>query len=122
MVLTKGTEDLVSIRATGQFGSTAGCGFARCSNARCGSSKLYGGIYSIKKTLKGKIVSRMRVYRPTNPQTETQQTWRAIFADGVLAWQALTPEQKEVYLSEAHRLRMTSFNVFMRNWLREFRL
>ncbi len=122
MVIQTPVENLLSIDARGQFGYTAGCGFARCSNARCGSSKLYGGIYSRKKLVGGWGISRMRVYRPSNPQTVTQQTWRGIFSEGVLLWQSLTQEQKDVYLNQAHRSHMTTFNVFMSEYLREHRL
>jgi len=56
-------------------------------------------------------------YWPDNPQTVDQQAWRAIHADGVHAWQALTNEQKAKLDEEAAELNMSGFNLSVSRYL-----
>lgn len=111
-------EKLASLEIRGQLGFTSGCGLARCGYSRCGASKDYGGVYQRKKTLKGWRTSRMRYYRPTNPQTEAQQNWRANVGLGWEAYALLTDEQKVLLSKQARLLRMSGPNLFMRRWLK----
>lgn len=117
MVIVVNTDKVISLGARGKLGYTAACGLARCGYSRCGSSKDYGGIYQRKKTLAGWRTSRMRYYRPTNPQTETQQSWRAVLTAGWTEYNSLTLDQKLLLSKEARLLRMTGANLFMRRWL-----
>jgi len=117
MVIVATTGKLMSLHARGKFGFTAAAGFARCGYSRCGSSKDFGGIYQKKKTFVGNRVSRMRYYRPTNPQTETQQAWRAVLAAGWTEYALLTEDEKVLLSKQARRLRMSGPNLFMRRWL-----
>jgi len=116
-MITHGTDALASIATRGKFGSTAGVGFARCGNARCGSSKLYGGIYQRKRTNEGYRTSRMRAYRPTNPQTVPQELTRSNFADAMSSWGGLTPEEQAPYNKRARRLKMSGYNLYVREYL-----
>ena len=56
-------------------------------------------------------------YIPKNPRTETQQANRQKLADGVLAWQSLTPEQKNQYNKNAIGKGMSGYNLFLHNYL-----
>jgi len=77
------------------------------------------GIYQIR-TRYGKQVQVKEVfYTPTNPQTEAQQAWRAVFSAGVSAWQALGEEAKDVYRDLAKYFNLTGFNLFMAEYLNE---
>lgn len=58
-----------------------------------------------------------RNYTPKNPRSVPQQAWRAIHADGVHAWQALTNEQKAKLDEEAAELNMSGFNLSVRRYL-----
>lgn len=120
-MLVSGMEQLMSLRARGQFGFTAGLGMARCGRTRCAASKRFGGIYSVKKTLRGKEVSRMRYYRPTNPRTVAQQSWRSVFASGKSAYDALDAGEKVLLSKEARKYGMTGYNLFMSRWLQSHR-
>ena len=73
------------------------------------------GIYQKKHGIKGCYYRRMEFYVPTNPRTELQQANRAKFAEAVLAWQALTQEQKEVYNKIAKYKQFSGYNLFIRN-------
>jgi hypothetical protein len=118
MVIVIDMGKVMSLDVRGQIGFTSGCGLARCGYSRCGASKDFGGIYQRKKTLAGWRTSRMRYYRPTNPQTEPQQDWRAELTAGWEAYSALTSEEKVVLSRKARLLRMSGPNLFMRKWLK----
>lgn len=117
MVIVTKTAKLMSLSARGKFGFTAGCGFARCGYSRCGASKLYGGIYQKKRTFVGTRISRERYYRPTNPQTEAQQSWRGVLADGWVEYATLTTDERVLLSKQARPLRLSGPQLFMRRWL-----
>ena len=56
-------------------------------------------------------------YITKNPRTVPQQANRQKYADGVLAWQALTTEQKAVYNISAKGKRMSGYNLFLKEYL-----
>jgi hypothetical protein len=60
----------------------------------------------------------LRHFIPKNPRTEEQQANRQKYADGIVAWQALTTIQKEVYNKRSQGKKMTGFNLFLREYLK----
>lgn len=106
-----------SLSVRGRVGFSAAAGFARCGYSRCAAPADFGGVYQRKKTLNGWRTSRMRYYRPANPQTTAQQAWRATFALGISGYQALTPEQKNALKIEARKYRLGALSLYMRRYL-----
>ena len=51
-------------------------------------------------------------YTPQNPQTVPQQANRQKYADSIIAWQALTPEQKENEHKKASKLAKRGYDLF----------
>ena len=76
-------------------------------------------LYTKNQNRGGQIIVKMRHYWPTNKQTETQQNWRAVFANGVEEWHALTTEQKLYYNRLKHPARQSGFTRFMSKYLSE---
>lgn len=122
MVIVMGMQKLMSQSTSKKFGFTAAAGFARCGYTRCGSSKDFGGVYQKKFTREGWKISRGRYQRPTNPQTTAQQEWRAVFADGVVAYGALTTDEKALLSQQGRDYRMSGWNLFLRRYLQANRL
>lgn len=75
------------------------------------------GIYQRQPTEDGQIVRKLKLYEPTNPQTEEQQAWRGTFADAVQAWQNLTEEEKSVYNNRAEGKKLSGYNLFLSQYL-----
>lgn len=117
MVVVSNEKVVLGMQPRGRFGYSAGVGFARCGRSKCGSSKLYGGIYHKRYSNKGQVFSRMRYYATPNPQTETQQTWRAVFANGVQEWHSLTTLEKEYYNKLKYPRGQSGFTRFMSKYL-----
>jgi len=69
-----------------------------------------------KDTGPGEFIKK-RNYSPKNPKTVPQQAHRQICADGVSAWQALTPEQKAEFDKRAAKLNMPGYNLFMSEYI-----
>jgi len=121
MVLVAGLEKAKSLDIRGRAGFTAAAGMARCGYSRCAADKDFGGIYQRKKTPTGWATSRMRYYRPTNPQTTAQQAWRALFALGISGYQSLTADEKIALNKEGRRYRQSGLTLFMRRYLASVR-
>lgn len=75
------------------------------------------GIYQLRKCKEGKISCKSKFYTPYNPNSPSQQFWRKKYADGVLAWQGLTPEQKIPYNKKAIGKGMSGYNLFLKECL-----
>ena len=94
-----------------------GFGFNEYGNSKYGEDNTRWGVYQ-KRSENGKsFYVRMPFMTPTNPKTATQQNWRQVFTDGVIAWQSLTNEQKQVYNKRASKLHMTGYNLFLKEYL-----
>jgi len=72
------------------------------------------GIYQLRKCKEGKISIKMKFYTPANPQTQSQQDNRQKLSDAVAAYQILTDEQKAVYHKRAIGMRMSGYNLYIR--------
>lgn len=117
MTIITGMDKLMSLDARGLFGYSNGYGLIRFGYNKRGLRTDTAGIYQRKRLANGWGISRMKIYRPTNPQTTTQQNWRAVFAEGWTHYNALTSEQKVLLSKEARNYRMSGANLFMRRWL-----
>ncbi len=114
--------NIFSLQTLGIHGYPNDFGRSVCGRLLFGWEQPYAGIYSVKHTLSGRKVSRMRQYGPSNPQTVAQQAWRAVFSAGRSAWASLTTLQKGAYNERARSSRMTGFNLYMREYLSAHRL
>ena len=74
------------------------------------------GIYQMRMTKRGKVPVKMKFYRPTNPRTPAQEANREKFAAAMVAWQALTPEEKGVYNKRAKKRSMFGWGLFIREY------
>ena len=135
----KGLDKLLSFQPRGRVGKPRFYGRAIYGNSEYGAgdiclflteygSSIYGvspygnliqlsGIYQ-RVGAYGKFKLWLKDYLTTkNPRTEPQQTNRAKITSGVLAWQALTAEQKAVYNQKALGKHMSGYNVFLKEFL-----
>lgn len=109
---------LLSIDARGSFGRSGAFGRIAFGFTWLGYYSWYAGIYQ-KKYYYGKpYISRQKFYRPTNPRTDKQQSWRAVCAYGWVLWNSLTDEQKKEYYEKAKVRRISGPNLFMSLWLK----
>jgi len=133
MVIVTGMDKLYSLDARGRFGFSNGYGAIKFGDNRRGLFVPMSGIYTRKVYGKGAAgrpskrgnkwaCSRMKFYRPTNRQTPRQQAWRAVFAAGKVAFDALTDAELAVLFREARGYRMSEYNLFMSRWLNSHRL
>ena len=76
------------------------------------------GIYQMRMTKRGKVPVRMKFYVPYNPQTEAQEANRTKFADGMAAWQALTPAERLAYNKSAKKRQMFGWGYFLREYFK----
>ncbi len=117
MAITTVKERLLSFDVRGKFALPNKFGEIRFGWSKFGDSTIWAGQFQKRMTLNGPAISRSRHMWPRNPQTTPQQTWRGTFADGVAEWQSLTAGDKSVYNERAFSLRLSGFNLFMREYL-----
>lgn len=118
----EGLDKLNSLDARGRFGYGGGFGRLSFGFNRFGFYSKFCGIYQKKYYYGVPYISKMKMYRPTNPRTAPQQNWRAVFNAGVNAWFALDAESKDIWRRRAKNLHMTGFNKFMSEYLQSHRL
>ena len=72
------------------------------------------GVYQMRNCSEGRVPCKMRfqISRESKPTPARVARWTK-FSEGVLAWQALTDEQKAVYNKKAIGKHRTGFNVYM---------
>jgi hypothetical protein len=117
MIVQSKIRELMALEWRGQHGATKAYKSGDVTAEERMVENPRAGIYQIKHTFEGPRISHEKLYRPTNPQTATQQNWRGIFTSGVQAWQGLTSDDKGLYNQRAKRQRLSGFNLFMREWL-----
>jgi len=94
-----------------------GFGFNEYGDSKYGEDNTRWGVYQ-KRSENGKsFYIRMPFMTPANPKTATQQNWRQVFTDGVIAWQNLTSEQQQVYNKRASKLNLAGYNLFLKEYL-----
>jgi hypothetical protein len=125
-------DTTLALEMRGRLGFGRGYGFNAFGYSRYGSFNNVSGIYSRKLIASGDdwqnakkagrwAISAMRFYRPTNPQTEKQQTWRGFFTEGKVQYDLLTTGQRALLSKEARKRRMTGYNLFQSRWLASHR-
>lgn len=75
------------------------------------------GIYQMRRVKEGLRPVKMIFYHPTYRTNAALLANRTKFADAVAAWQALTAEQKKAYNGRVRRLRMSGYNLFLKEYL-----
>ena len=135
----QGIEKLISSGAGKRLGKHHGYGRGMFAFSEFGDSDLYlvisiYGVSSFGKTHFGdfmiftgiyrrdNVTGKVRYYRepfytPKNPRSDPQQTNRGKMTAGVLAWQALTQEQKNHYNKLAIGKKMSGYNFFLKQYL-----
>jgi len=123
-----GVEKLLSILPSKRFGKPRCYGRGMYAFSDYGADEIvcfsdrdepieFSGIYR-RDNVTGKVKHYREPYYITkNPRTETQQANRQKLADGVAAWQALTPDEKNQYNIKARWKHLSGYNLFLHQYL-----
>jgi len=117
MAKREGLEALYSVRPTGAFGNYSAWLRGDITYADALLRTPMAGIYQVRRYGAKRVLVQEKFYRPTNPQTAPQQAWRAVFSAGKAAWDVLTSDEKLALNKRARPLKMSGFNLFMREYL-----
>lgn len=119
MVVIPPGELGVGVEIRGKIQAPASYGTRGYGAHSYGAGADISGIYQVRTRYNKRVQVKMKLYVPTNRQTEIQQAWRAVFSAAVAAWHVLTENQKEEYRVAAKTLAMTGFNLFISEYLKE---
>lgn len=125
MTIISPTDGMKSIRQMGKVGEPAKYGRSVYAIAMYGLSFAEAGIYQMRTIKMGeptvctkyhykKRPIRMKFYGSSGVETEGQAAQRAKLAAAVAAYQALTPAERLVYHTNAVGLRMSGYNLFLK--------
>ena len=117
MAITTPTTRPYSLQVRKRLGRSSEYGQKIYGKYQYGQYNALFGIYQVR-TQGGKQQTILSpFYIPSNPQTAAQQTNRAKMTAAVLAWQGLTPEQKEVYNQKAKYKNLSGYNLYLQEHL-----
>lgn len=105
------------IAVRGKLGDMAMYAHARYGWIDYGEQDDEVGIYQMRKVKEGIRPVKMTFYHPTYKTNAALLANRTKFADAVAAWQSLTAEQKKEYNGRVRRLRMSGYNLFLKEYL-----
>lgn len=86
--------------------------------SRFGDDLEQSGIYQRRPTSRGQVFVRENFYWPVNTLSEELELNRMIFAEGVLAWQDLSEEEKNLFRCLTYPRFMSGYNRFLSLWLK----
>lgn len=119
MAIIDDRSSLYVLGITGKIGIPNGLGLIKCGWTRLGYENRINAIYQRKVTLKGKKISKMRHYKPTNSRMPYQQFWRDYFRTAVKIYHGLASETFDLYSKRSKKFRMTVFNYFISQYTYE---
>jgi len=100
------------------FGFPSNLGWNRLGKIGLGCELEFSGIFRVDSPFGHKIQEMFNFATQWKPRTANQISCGVKFKNGMAAWSALTPEEKDVYNNRAKLYRMEGVNVFMREWMR----
>jgi hypothetical protein len=129
MAQLKALESLLSLSARKRVGQISVYGRKIYGLSRYGQEEskirieeddpiILSGIFRERIIFGKRYRERLPYYVPKNPQTESQQANRQKIADGVLAWQALTDNEKSVYNKKTIGRKLSGYNLFLKEYLK----
>lgn len=129
MALEQTKDKLLSLDARGKFGMNCEFGLIMPGGSLFGDEpplipSFYGapiptsGVFQHRHKGSKIGVFLLRHFIPKNPRTEEQQANRQKYADGIVSWQGLTTEQKQVYNKRSQGKKMSGYNLFLREYLK----
>lgn len=121
MTVVRFPDTLYSASVRGKFGTTGGYGVARYAGGAWGVLERLGGIFKRHRVKGGHATILMPYYRPKNPQTPTQQAWRAQMTAAWSAWGVLTADERALWYKRAVKRGLSGPNLFVSDYLQRHR-
>lgn len=83
-----------------------------------GDNQSHGALGNSVIYVRRRGINYVKIFKsPKNPNTSAQQDQRALFQDAVIAWQALTGPEKDIWRAKASGLSPTGYNLFIKDYL-----
>lgn len=117
MAVINPTDEAIADQVRKKLGRSSEYGQRLYGNFEYGEQNNKFGIYQIRSRYGKQVMVKENFYWPTNPQTEAQQANRQKYTDGIVAWQGLTSEQKEIYNEFARYKPYSGYNLFLREYI-----
>lgn len=110
---------LLSLGARGKFGKPNEVGETWCGWSELGDYNPRAGYYQYHWNQVGKYYNKAKFYWNPPHITDLAIAWKNIFKAGVIAWHALTDEERLAYNKIKYPFAQSGFNRFMTKYLNE---
>lgn len=117
MAVINKAEHGMGMEIRGKQGAPSSYGTAGYGIFYYGSGAKFFGIYQVRTRYGKQVVVKTKYYFPINPKTPNQQICQTHFADAIAAWNALTPDEKNVYNEKTKYKHISGINLFIREHL-----
>jgi len=118
MAIVKPLVDFLSLEMRKRYSTPCGLGEQILAFSLLGDDNIMAGVYQKRPRKTGQIFVRMRYILPNDPRSPLQIARRNNMKNAVIAWQALTLPEKNVYNKMKSPIRMTGFNRYIRLYLK----
>lgn len=118
MAVVDWQKRIPALSYTGKLDEPNGLGLMILGWSHLGHLNDKAGYYQIRHMKKGRGIVKCRHYWNPPHTTEKALAWKAVFAQAVSAWQALDPEQKEVYNNMRYQKGQTGYSRFLTQYLK----
>jgi hypothetical protein len=118
MAIVSALEMLRSRSIRKKFGRPNGYGEIVFGYSKYGDNNPLAGIYRVRR-IQGKLqTEKLPFYYKGSGNTEEQLALRLKFGSAILAWQALTYEEKQPWRVRAYSRHMTGYNAFISDFMK----
>lgn len=122
-------QQILGLKIRKRLGRPNKCGWAICGWAQCGDTNDFSGVYQQRRPRKGNGLAGLIIFGkqknfvqkpawPSQPASAARDAQQAKFKTALLAWQALTNEQKKFYNTYASRISRRGYDYFMSKTLK----
>lgn len=119
MAIVSAFDIVGGLEVRGRIGRPNELGEVWCGWSELGEYFPLAGLYRKRRQNGVQKFDRMKFYSTPGPRTPAQQANRTKLAQGVLAWRALSPEEKARWRAKRAPRYMSGYNRFLRDYMRD---
>jgi len=117
MAVVNSTDEAIGTQIRKKLGRSSEYGQRLYGKFEYGEQNNKFGIYQMRTKYGKQVIVKEIFYWPSNPQSVPQQANRQKLTDAVIAWQALTDNQKEIYNERARYKLYSGYNLYLKEYI-----
>jgi hypothetical protein len=111
-------KQLYSVYPRGKFGYTKADKLGLRTYEQALATNPHAGFFRVARIKGKKVVQQMKFYKPPCPFTPAQKIYQDKFAQAVIAYRLLSPDEKRKYKIWGSKYHMTEYNKFISEYMK----